>query len=80
MNVTTHLFKIDFKNDCLSGATTIVLYMNPDDLKIRYVNTKTNKCYKSWEKMALEEYKLRGLIKDKYLMYKNVIWEKINEE
>lgn len=75
--VKAHLFKIDFKNDEDNGSTTIIVYLNPSDLDLKYVNTITNKVYKSWEKMALEEYKRRGLITEKLRMYTNVIWEEI---
>ena len=74
MTVRTYLYELDFKNDKISGATTVIVYMNPINYEMIYVNTKTNKSYKSWERMALEEYKLRGL-DEKYKMYSYVIWE-----
>ncbi len=80
MTVTTHLFQINFKNDNVSGATSIIVYMNPINYEMIYINTKTNKSYKSWEKMALEEYKNRGLISEKLRMHSNVIWEEINDK
>ncbi len=79
MTVKTHIFEINFKNDNVNGSTTILVYMNPINYEMIYVNTKTNKSYKSWEKMALEEYKIRGLITEKYKMYSNVIWMEKNE-
>lgn len=74
------IYEIYFENDkSFFNKTTILVYMSETDLELRYVNTITNKIYKSWEKMALEEYKRRGLIKDKYKMYVNVIWKEKNE-
>ena len=77
MNVKAHEFEINFKNDNSFGATSIIVYMNPINYEMIYCNTQTNKCYKSWERMALEEYKRRGL-KEKYKMYSYVIWNEKN--
>lgn len=79
-NVKTHLFKIDFKNDNLNGSTTIIAYLNPNTWDMLYINTITNKFYKSWEKMVLEEYKRRGLISEKFKMFSNVIWKETTKE
>lgn len=79
-NVKTHLFKIDFKNDNLNGSTTIIAYLNPNTWDMLYINTSTNKVYKSWEKMVLEEYKRRGLISEKFKMFSNVIWKETTKE
>lgn len=74
MTLKLHLYEINFKNDKLHGNTYIIYYMNPIDKKGRWINTSTNKCYLSWEKMALEEYKKRGLVCEKLKMYDNIIW------
>ena len=79
MTTRAHVFEIGFKNDNLNRKTTIIAYLNPKDLKMKYVNTNNNICYKSWERMALEEYKKRGLFCEKNRMYSNLVWEEINE-
>ena len=71
-------FELSFKNDAKSEKTTVIVYLNNIDLELRYLDTKTDKVYKSWEKMVLKEYKDRGLINEKYEMYSNVIWEEKN--
>ena len=74
MTVTIFEYEIGFKNDNKSDLTTVIGYLSPKDNQMRYFNTNTEKCHKSWELMAIEEYRSRGLEYDRVSFYVNLIW------
>ena len=74
MSVTIFEYEIDFKNDNKTGSTTVIGYLSQKDNKMRYFNTNTEKCHESWESMAIEEYRSRGLEYDRVSFYSNLIW------